>query len=98
MMIRTISEREFESLCEIRRVSLTRIPEAAARTPDYEIAIGQERIVVEVKETSPNQEEQESQRLLAERGYGIATGGTPGDRIRKMISSASPQLKARSRG
>ena len=67
-------------------------------TPDYEIALSSKRIVVEVKETSPNPEERESQRLLAERGYGIATGGTPGDRVRKMISSASPQLKARSRG
>jgi len=97
-MTRTISEREFESFCQLRGVPLTRIPEADTRTPDYEIAIDQERIVVEVKETSPNQEERESQRLLEERGYGIATGGTPGDRVRKMISSASPQLKARSRG
>jgi hypothetical protein len=79
-------------------VPLTRIPESDKRTPDYEITLGQERIIVEVKETSPNPEERESQRLLAERGYGMATGGTPGDRVRKMIASASRQLKARSGG
>lgn len=97
-MTQTVSEREFELFCRLRGVPLTRIPETDKRTPDYEITLGPERIIVEVKETSTNPEERESRRLLAERGYGIATGGTPGDRVRKMISSASPQLKARSRG
>ncbi|MDA1349729.1 MAG: hypothetical protein O3A47_12835 [Chloroflexi bacterium] len=35
---------------------------------------------------------------MKERGYGNAIGGTPGDRVRKMIRSASPQLKARTNG
>jgi hypothetical protein len=95
---RTSSEREFEAFCRIRGIPLERIPEADTRTPDYEIAIGSERVIVEVKETSPNPEELESQRLVKERGYGKAIGGTPGDRVRKMIRSASAQLKARSQG
>lgn len=36
-----------------RGVPLTRIPETDVRTPDYEITLDQQRIVVEVKETSP---------------------------------------------
>jgi hypothetical protein len=95
---RTTSEEQFEAFCQQRAIPLERIPESDARTPDYEIAFGAERIVVEVKETSPNPEERESNRLVKERGYGNATGGTPGDRVRKMIRSASPQLKARSHG
>jgi hypothetical protein len=54
--------------------------------------------VVEVKETDRNAEERESDRMLAIRGVGNATGGTPGDRVRKMIRSSSGQLKARSNG
>lgn len=98
MSKRTISERQFEAFCQQRGIPLERIPEADTRTPDYQIVIGTERIIVEVKETSPNPEELESNRLLRERGYGNAIGGTPGDRVRKMIRSASAQLKARSNG
>jgi hypothetical protein len=95
---RTTSELQFEAFCQKKGIALERIPEADTRTPDYQIVIGAERIIVEVKETSPNPEELESNRLLQERGYGSVTGGTPGDRVRKMIRSASGQLKARSCG
>ena len=97
-MKRTISEEQFEAFCRIRNIPLERIPEGASRTPDYQITIGSEQIIVEIKETSPNPEELESDRMLKERGYGNVTGGTPGDRVRKMIRSASGQLKARSKG
>lgn len=94
----TISEEQFEAFCQNRGIPLERIPESEARTPDYQIDIDGERIIVEIKETSPNPEEIESDRLVKERGYGNVTGGTPGDRVRKMIRSASGQLKARSNG
>lgn len=97
-MPRTVSEIQFEEFCRLRDIPLVRIPEADTRTPDYEIPFPSGRLIVEVKETSPNPDELESNRLLAERGYGKAIGGTPGDRVRKMISSASGQLKARSQG
>ena len=98
MLKRTISEEQFEAFCQHRGIPLERIPESDTRTPDYQITIGSERLIVEIKETFPNPEELESDRLLKERGYGNATGGTPGDRVRKMIRSASAQLKARSSG
>jgi hypothetical protein len=97
-MPQTISEREFEAFCKARGIPLERIPEASTRTPDYEIVLGSTRVVVEVKETEPNAEERESDRLLAKRGYGNAVGTTPGDRVRKMVRSCSAQLKARSNG
>jgi hypothetical protein len=92
---RTTSEEQVDAFCQQRGIPLERIPEADTRTPDYQVTIGAERIIVEIKETSPNPEELESNRLMKERGYGNATGGTPGDRVRKMIRSASAQLKAR---
>jgi hypothetical protein len=98
MPSRTISEVQFEAFCQARGIPLERIPESDTRTPDYQIAIGADRIIVEVKETSPNPDELESNRLLKERGVGKVIGGTPGDRVRKMIRSASGQLKARSAG
>ena len=67
-MTQTISEREFEAFCQRRCIPLVRIPEAETRTPDYEVTLGSERIIIEVKETSPNPEELKSQRLLEERG------------------------------
>ena len=97
-MVQTVSEREFENFCRLRGIPLARIAGADTRTPDYEVTLGSERIVIEVKETSPNPEELESLRLLEQRGVGKVTGGTPGDRVRKMIRSAAGQLKARSRG
>lgn len=98
MAQRTTSEVQFEAFCQQKGIVLQRIPEGDTRTPDYQIVIGSERIIVEVKENSPNPEELESNRLLKQRGYGNVTGGTPGDRVRKMIRSASAQLKARSNG
>ena len=98
MAQRTTSEVQFEAFCQQTGIPLERIPEADTRTPDYQIVIGTERIIVEVKETSPNREELESNRLLKQRGYGNVIGSTPGDRVRKMIRSASAQLKARSNG
>lgn len=52
-------------------------------------------IIVEVKELAPNTEDLESERLLAERGFGSVVSSIPGDRIRNKINSASPQIKAR---
>lgn len=97
-MPQNISEREFEAFCTRRGIPFERIPEASTKTPDYELLLGSARIVVEIKETEPNAEERESDRLLAARGYGTAIGSTPGDRVRQMIRSCSAQLKAYSKG
>jgi Holliday junction resolvase len=83
MLKRTISEVQFVAFCQHRGIPLERIPESDTRTPDYQITAGSERLIVEIKETSPNPKEIESDRLLKERGYGNASGGTPGDRVER---------------
>lgn len=95
---RTVSELIFERFCVRHALDLRRVPEADQRTPDYELVCGSVSVIVEVKETTPNREEQESNRLLAERGYGLATGGVPGARVRQMIGAAYDQIKARTCG
>ena len=97
-MIRTASENYFERLCAERRIPLDRIPEGYGKTPDYKLTIEGQTIITEVKEITMNKEEQESDSVMQERGYGNVLSTTPGDRVRKKISEALPQIKARSKG
>ena len=60
--------------------------------------LGADEVIVEVKEFKPNKEEQDSNRLMAERGYGTALSHTPGDRLRKKIAGCSAQIKGRTDG
>ncbi len=94
----TQSEKIFETFCGSKGIPCRRVSESATPMPDYEIICGTERIIVEVKEITPNKEEQESDRLLRERGYGNALSFTPGDRLRKKIADCSPQIKALTAG
>jgi hypothetical protein len=94
----TQSERWFEQFCATSGIAFERIPEEDTKTPDYHLTIEDQVIVIEVKEIVRNDEEQKSDRLLAERGYGEALGNTPGDRVRKKINDSTAQIKARSQG
>ena len=98
-MTRTTSEAYFENLCADLGICLKRIPETINnKTPDYELIIDGQIIITEVKEMTPNKDEQESERVLHERGYGDVLSTTPGNRVRKKISDSSPQIKARAKG
>jgi hypothetical protein len=94
----TFSENLFEEFCRERGIALHRVPATTTRTPDYELSIAGTKIVVEVKEIDRNQHEQESDRHLEAHGFGLVTGGTPGERVRLKIQACAPQLKARSLG
>lgn len=97
-MARTQSETYFEKLCAELCIPLERIPESSGKTPDYKLTLDNLTIITEIKEIIRNKEERESDRMLQERGYGNALSSTPGDRVRKKISEASPQIKALSNG
>jgi hypothetical protein len=89
----TESEQHFEQWCANHSVIATRITEGAVATPDYHALFGQYKVIAEVTQIERNAEERESDRLLAERGYGNATGGTPGARVRAKITGCSRQVK-----
>jgi hypothetical protein len=96
--MKTQSEKWFEDYCANSGIACKRILEENSKTPDYELTIDSQRIIVEVKEISRNREEQASDRLLSERGYGSVLSHTPGDRARKKITDSSAQIKARTHG
>lgn len=97
--MKNISENLFEKVCINGRIPFFPVPrQKQTKTPDYELHVGEQIVVVEVKEIQRNKVEQESDRLLEVSGVGLALGGTPGDRVRQKIKSASPQIKARAQG
>lgn len=96
---KTDSERLFEQFCKNAAIDCRPVPrEKNERTPDYELTFCELMVVAEVKQIERNKEEKESDRQLVLRGYGNATGGMPGQRVRKKIDSCSPQIKARTQG
>lgn len=95
---KTLSETWFEEFCVRSLISYARVPETDGKRPDYTVTVSEQVIIVEVKEITPNKEERDSDRLLAERGVGLVTGGTPGARVRKKIAESSPQIKALAQG
>lgn len=96
--MRTQSEKWFEQFCGERGIPLVRIEETESRTPDYEINLDDAKIVVEVKEIQPIDDEKASIEKMRRTGVGNATGGTPGERVRSKIESAVGQIKARTNG
>ena len=99
MTVKTTSEILFERFCAEAKIRYVPIPrDSEKRTPDYDLVFCATKIVVEVKEIERNEEEKESDRQLELRGYGNATGGVVGQRIRQKIDRSSKQIKARSQG
>lgn len=97
-MSRTKSELLFESYCDEHGMTLLRVPESEKKTPDYELTLGNSKIIIEVKELAKNERERLSDRLLEKRGYGSVITHVPGERVRKKISASSAQIKARTQG
>ena len=94
----TQSEELFERFCAEVGIEFRKIDEGNETNPDYELKIGDLTIIAEVKEFDRNDAEKTSDRLLEDRGYGEALSNTPGDRVRKKIRNASPQIKRRTEG
>jgi hypothetical protein len=90
----TRSETLFEKFCANSGIKCVPIHTGGIRTPDYELTIDGQRVIVEVKEIDRNKNEQESLR-----NHGREEGhGTPGDRVRGKIKKASGQIKALTEG
>jgi hypothetical protein len=96
--MKTQSEKWFEDYCANSGIICNRIEEEKRKTPDYELTIDGQRIIVEVTEISRNREERESDRILSESGCGSVLRDTPGDRVRKKITGSPAQIKARMQG
>jgi hypothetical protein len=98
MSQRTSSEELFEQYCAKSGIEFSRIAEEQdQKRPDYEVLFRDLKVVVEVKEITPNPEERVAKKQLPEKVSAV-TVMTPGKRIRKKISDASPQIKAATKG
>ena len=94
----THSETLFEALCQQEGFPFRRVPRReGVRTPDYLVGPLFKRIVVEVKQLEPNEEERRQQAEF-DAGRIVTFGGTPGHRVRKEIDDGYPQLRAMTHG
>ncbi|MEJ2673209.1 MAG: hypothetical protein P8168_13615 [Deltaproteobacteria bacterium] len=89
MDLMTHSEIFFKKYCANSEIKCISIQTGKSKTPDYELIIDGQRIIVEVKEVDRNKDEKES---LRQYGREERTG-VPGDRVRRKIWQASAQIK-----
>lgn len=80
----TLSEELFEELCRRAAIRFERIPTEAGKTPDYDIFLGDLRVVTEVKEVDP-----------PARGPGGVWTFKIGQAIRHDLKKAGTQIRAR---
>jgi len=95
------SELLFEDYCRRTGIAAIKFPTASSRTPDYRLDYWGYEVICEVKEIDKNSYEKHLEALSPEK-WGeeecVYYGGSPGDRLRKKIADAAPQLKAVSQG
>jgi len=89
------SEYLFKEYCSQKNINYGRIVEGEGKSPDFWIELGNNKIVVEVKQIDPNAEEREVLNIPPEElsGEEVYHWGMPGERIRNKITSCLPQLK-----
>jgi hypothetical protein len=92
--MKTKSENLFDDYCEAMGYNYRKIPAGSkyGKTSDRDVQAGQDRVIVEIKELTPNPDDKRQAAELAERGWTIG-GGKPGRRVQNEIIRAAPQLK-----
>lgn len=84
---REVSEVLFEACCEKMQIDCKPIPtEQGGKTPDYELSIGGQTIIVEVKE------------LKEDWTPGVGKHEIVGNRVRRKIDQSARQMKTRTAG
>lgn len=92
-MAKTESEILFEKFSSTHGICTSKIREVQGyRRADYKVRASHGVAVVEVKEITPNKDDIRHDKELSEQGWS-SIGGTPGERVRSSMRSASGQLK-----
>lgn len=94
---RTQSELDFEEFCAQNGLVCEAIETGSDVAPDYEVSSGATKIIVEVTQLDPNEEDLEAERQLRETGM-ATVGGTAGSRLREKIGHKYAQIKSRADG
>ena len=97
-MVHTKSEKLFEAYCKKLSISCKRIDEAENKRPDYHLEKNGVCCIAEVKEFVANKDEKSAIKGMEAVGVLSAYGCPPGQRVRKKIADAIPQLKNLTKG
>ena len=93
----TKSEHLFQEICESHRIIWNRLPELQNRKqPDYELTLQDQRVVVEVKQIEPNEDDRHFNKTLEQEGIATQTRNPDvvARRIRNQIDKSRPQIKS----
>ncbi len=93
---KTESELLFEELCTGHHVQWVKLPRLQnTKQPDYELMLGEQRIVVEVKQINPNAEDKAYHDALERHGHAsqLRNPDTVARRVRNHINESRPQLR-----
>lgn len=99
--MKTESEILFEAFCNQNGIRVVPIPtksKEGEETPDYDVYIYGQKVVVEIKQIDPNREEIIQQGLLDSQGFATYDVGTPGARVRSKITAGASQIRVRAKG
>jgi len=88
----TLSEQIFEQFCHAGNILCIPITTGAEKTADYEINLCGVRVIVEIKQLTPNHGEQDSINEAIKIGA-TCGGGEIGKRVRSHIDSAKHQIE-----
>ena len=89
----TTSEQLFEKFCCGNGIHFDRLSPDGSKTPDYEIDLNGRNMVVEIKELTPNEEEQQAIFNLEEKNTASWGSGKIGNRLRCKIDNAKRQIE-----
>ena len=91
----TVSEQYFLDYCKARRYKVKRITpkDKAGRFPDYETTTPAGSVIVEIKEFTPNDEDNAFAAMLEKEGKASVDNRSIGRRVRKAIIDSAPQLR-----
>jgi hypothetical protein len=89
----TVSETLFEQYCTQGNISLRRLTPDGSKTPDFELTLEGKKVIVEIKELTPNDGEKLADREFNEKGYAVWGDSKVGNRVRYKIDKSKHQLK-----
>lgn len=89
----TVSETLFQQYCTKGNISCRRLTPDDRKTPDFELTLGGEKIIAEVKELRPNDGEKIANDEFNEKGFAVWGDKKVGTRVRYKIDESKHQLK-----
>jgi len=88
----TISETLFEEFCRENLIPCWRIPRDQGKTADYRIEVGGHDVIAEVKEFTPNDEDEQAAGDFRKDGFASWGCAKIGSRVRNKIDKGKRQL------